>query len=201
MGNLSCPKLEEFLHCRHCPVYADAASHLLDRPISPESLAEWTERIKAPRLQVKKVGNPLLIFRIGLEWLAIPPNDFQEVALKVKNHSLPARDPSFVKGIANIRGELIPLISLARLLGIPREDSPQQELPIVLVLLQNQQRVAFDVDETFRIETIDLESAMLPVTLDHATNRYTKAVVPLGEKSVGILDLDLLNYTLSRNFA
>ena len=35
-GDGSCADLEKFIHCRNCPVYANAGLQLLNRPLPPE---------------------------------------------------------------------------------------------------------------------------------------------------------------------
>ena len=42
-GDRSCPELETHIHCRNCPVHAQAARAFFDRPAPEGYLADWTE--------------------------------------------------------------------------------------------------------------------------------------------------------------
>ncbi len=74
--------------------------------------------------------------------------------------------------------------------------------PRLLVLAQEGQRLVFPVDEvhgTHRFHPQQL--AAVPATVAKATATYTKAILPWQKKSVGLLDEQLLFYTLNRSLA
>ncbi len=62
--------------------------------------------------------------------------------------------------------------------------------------------VVFPVDEVHGMErlfTRDLKE--VPSTVAHARTSYTRALAPLGDRSVGLLDEQLLFYTVDRALA
>jgi chemotaxis-related protein WspD len=117
-GNGSCAELQQFVHCRNCPVYSAAALQLLDRPLWPEYLREHTRHYAEARRPATPARLSLLVFRLAHEWLALPTVAFQEVVERRFIHSLPHRRQGIVLGLVNVRGELIVCVSLARLLGL-----------------------------------------------------------------------------------
>ena len=67
-GDRTCPRLVEAVHCRNCPVYADAGRTLFDRPPPDGYAAEWAERLAAPEPEPPGEAHPVLLFRVGDEW-------------------------------------------------------------------------------------------------------------------------------------
>jgi len=45
LGDCSCPKLFELVHCRNCKEYNKAGRRLFDREVSEDILKEWTENL------------------------------------------------------------------------------------------------------------------------------------------------------------
>jgi len=56
-GDNSCTELRQHIHCRRCPVYATAATALLDRDLPPESIAAWTRHFAEPRAAAEAGAN------------------------------------------------------------------------------------------------------------------------------------------------
>ena len=76
-GDQSCPRLVESVHCRNCPVFSDAARTLFDRTSGVESSEEW-QHSSASQDSVKAA----LVFRLGQQWLGLPPALIAEVAAR-----------------------------------------------------------------------------------------------------------------------
>ena len=181
------------------------ALRLLDREPPADYLREWTERIAAE----KKVGDAgtisVLVFRVGVELLALPTRIFQEVAEDCTVHTIPHRTSGVVAGIVNIRGELFVCASLGALLGIER-DAGEKPAPgrrmhrRLLVANRAGSRLAFPVDEVsgvHRYHPRELRPA--PATLAESRVTYTTGLIPWNDRTVGCLDDELLFYTLNKS--
>ena len=181
------------------------ALRLLDREPPPDYLREWTERIAAE----KKVGDAgtisVLVFRVGVELLALPTRIFQEVAEDCTVHTIPHRTSGVVAGIVNIRGELFVCASLGALLGIEKDVSekpaPGRRMHRrLLVANRAGNRLAFPVDEVsgvHRYHPRELRPA--PATLAESRVTYTTGLIPWNDRTVGCLDDELLFYTLNKS--
>jgi len=88
-GDRSCVELQTYTHCRNCPVYADAALHLLDRELTPDYRTEWTGYVAIPPQQNKRTVQSVFIFRIGKEWLSLSPTMIHSVAERTMIHRCP----------------------------------------------------------------------------------------------------------------
>ena len=106
-GDGSCPELEQYAHCRNCPVYSAAALTLLDREL-PAGYAGRMDRPfrRTQEARRSRILHSAIIFRIGAEWFALPTLALDEVAELRTIHSLPHRRSGVVLGLVNVRGEL-----------------------------------------------------------------------------------------------
>ena len=204
-GDRSCPRLKDYLRCRNCPVYAQAAVTVLDS-LSAGSLWDSTAKNAVDGASEGTTGldraasQSLLIFRVGEEWLALPTAALGEITAPVPVHSLPHRRHAALIGVAAVRGVLLTCVSLALLFGAP-EGSGQQTTRC-LVLGQGRNAIALPVAEVAGVEHVPRHALLpLPATLTRASSRYTQALFEHGGRSVGLLDADLLRQALSRSLA
>ena len=193
-GDKSCPLLVEHVHCRNCPVYAKAAIELLDRYALDRSaedlLAVVDERYQA--LPAGVASRSLLVFRLADEWLALPTRSLIEVANLQPVHSLPHQRARALLGVANVRGELVPCLSLVELLGVDGNAAAVgngRTVPRMIILAAEGGAVVAPVDEVDGIHRIELKRLEAgAATSSHAANRFTQAVIHFRGRSVRVLD-------------
>ncbi len=206
-GDGSCPELERYIHCRNCPVYSQAAIELLGGEVPAGYRAQWTTHFATPKRVEDGDTQTIVIFRIGAEWLALPVPVVTEVASLRPIHSLPHRRSGVVLGLANVRGELLVCVSLGRVLGLDQSAADSLETRRgahrrLLVIRRDEVRSVCPVDEVHGIHRIpSRELQEVPATVAKATATYSKAMVPWNGHSVGLLDDQLLCYTLQRSLA
>ena len=208
-GDSSCPRLAETAHCRNCPVYSSAAARLLHGEPPADYLRECTERLAQPRQSAEATKtDAVMIFRLGAEWLALPAAVFQEVAEPRPVHSLPHRRGKVLKGLVNIRGELILCVSLAGALRIEekadangaRNGEARTVYERLLVVGTPGGRLAFPVAEVHGIEPFaPTQLHPIPETLALSSGRFTRGILSWKGRSVGCLDDGTLFQTLNRS--
>lgn len=188
IGNGTCRELEQFVHCRNCPVYSAAALQLLDRPLTTPYRREWTVHYAETKPVHPPAEVSLVIFRIGPEKFGLPTTAFQEVAERRNVHSLPHRRGSVVLGLVNVRGELLICVSLGRLLGLEgqiEQSGSRQErrLPAstfsrLFVMRWNRQRFAIPVDEVYGIHHFSRdEMKPPPATTTKSARSLTRGII------------------------
>lgn len=199
-GDRSCPELERFIHCRNCPVLADAARSFFDRPAPEGYLEGWSAILEEESAAADPNATSVLIFRIGDEWFALPTTVLVEVTELRRLHSIPHRTGGVLAGMVNIRGQLQLCISLPAVLGIAdtvpqarggheperRADGGPGRL---LVVERGGERWVFAVEEVAGVHAV-AKAAMrsVPSTVSHAASRSTQALFDWQEKVVGLLD-------------
>jgi len=206
-GDRSCPALREHVHCRNCPVYADAAQRRLQRPVDPAYRADWARELARPLPTQSALDAAALVFRIGAEWLAAPMALVASVAPLARVHRLPHRSGGALLGIVNVDGRLLPAVSLAALLGIdatqPDGAPPDRRHAFarLLVLAAGAQTYALPVDEVHGV----LRHASKAVRAPAATLQRTPSALLAGvigaeafgaALDVGLLDAALLEQGL-----
>lgn len=213
-GDRSCPELKTVIHCRNCPVYSAAGRTLLEREAPLEYVNEWTNILAKTQpdhsgSQTSTAVAPLaqtlsvMIFRLLGEWLALPVRLFQEVTQPCVIHTLPHRSNELLRGLVNIRGEILMCISLGNLLDLETiADSPHLSSVVskrMVVVVKDEERWVFTVDEVRGVHKFQLDELQAaPVVISKATEAYTKGVIRWQGQKVNYLDFDLLFYTLNR---
>jgi chemotaxis-related protein WspD len=102
-----------------------AAIQLLDREVPEDSLREQTAHVALRERAIDRGTKSIVIFRIGVEWLGLPTDVFQEVAEECTVHTLPHRRGGMVAGLVNVRGELLLCVALETLLGLEKRAEVQ----------------------------------------------------------------------------
>jgi chemotaxis-related protein WspD len=199
-GDKSCPLLVEHIHCRNCSVYAAAAVRLLDRYALGQQQAST---LQYSELRGKAAGRSLLVFRLADEWLALATRSLVEVAPQQPVHSLPHQRSRALLGVANVRGALVPCLSLGELLGVDPTalvGSTARVTPRMLILAAENGSVVVPVDEVDAIHRIELDSlAAAEAPSTGAAARFTQAVLQFKGRSLRVLDDELLMAAVTRS--
>lgn len=184
-GDHSCPRLVEYVRCLNCPVFAEAASTLLDRYSLRREPGELTYPPTPPVLPSRS----LVVFRLGEEWLALATRCLVEIAPQQPVHSLPHQRSRALLGVCNVRGALVPCIALQALLGIGPGVAPagtRRVSPRLLILAVPGGSVVAPVDEVAGIQRFEERLIQASALLDKA--RFTAAVVREETRTLRVLE-------------
>ena len=196
-GDRSCPELEQFIHCRNCPVLADAARTFFDRAAPAGYLESWHDILAEPAQAADTEATSLLVFRIEREWLALPTALLVEVTPVRTLHRVPHRAGGGLAGLVNIRGQLQLCMSLHAVLGLPGGPSARPHgdtsTPARLLVVEREgerpQRWVLGVDEVAGVQRV-ARSALRPVpsTVSQASARCSTALFEWQDRTVALLD-------------
>jgi chemotaxis-related protein WspD len=197
-GNRECGELKKVIHCRNCTVYSSAAAQLLGAELPEDYLERWTTHFAIEKKIESRQMQAALIFRIGAEWLAMSPNNLQEIAEVRPIHSVPRGRSNTLLGLANIRGELLVCVALDRVLGLekmgPEKGTSKRALYRRMVVAGREgSRFVFPVEEVHGIHWFNpTELKGVPSTVAKAQATYIKGILLWQNNSVGCLDDRLL---------
>lgn len=125
-------------------------------------------------------SSAFLICRIGSELCALPIEHVLETMRSLPTQAIHDM-PSFMLGVAIIRGAPTPVVHAASLVGAMTERSPARFVTVKLGL----RRAAFAVDDVIGIRTLDTERmADIPLLLQAVGSNLVSAI--------GVLDAELL---------
>jgi len=216
-GNRSCPELQQHVHCRNCPAYAEAAALMLDGPVPEGYVEAWTDYFAQAHHELPRDTHSLLVFRIKSEWFGLSVSVLVEVMERRPLHSLPQARSPLIKGIVNVRGQLLLCVSLARLLQVSTAESestarrPKTTFARLLVVRTESGPLVFPVSEVcglWRYREADLRA--VPSTVARSSGRFTRSVLPwkAGADSrrhapagqlIGVLDEQRLFHAVNRS--
>jgi purine-binding chemotaxis protein CheW len=132
----------------------------------------------APELQ-------LVCFRMGGEEFALSIMRVREIVRPLRIVRVP-RAPSFVEGVVNLRGAILPVIDLRARLGLARSDDDR--LTRFLVVALGRSMVVFVVDEVNEVLRAELGQVLAaPEMVRVVDASYLLGVLPVGDRLVMLL--------------
>ncbi len=204
---LTCPLLEQVIHCRNCEVYTQAGRQLLERDLPQEYRNEWTSVLAQKKEEEPPGTLSVVIFRIEREWLAISTHLFEEIisADQIQSllHRIPHRKNPVLLGLINLHGEIWLCVSLGELLGLEPltdQENPANVSKRMMVMNSDNGRWVFPVHEIYGISRIHASTFQnVPVTVAKARSTFTKGIFEWQGKRIAFLDEELLLYSLTRS--
>jgi purine-binding chemotaxis protein CheW len=119
-------------------------------------LRQWAEvYAQEPITAADATGNTCVIFRLGAERFAIGLDDLDEVAA-IETGAAVAHVSPMVLGLANLRGELLPLLDTAAILGVETEYRLGGDNRTLIVRDRLGRRTGLPVDRVEAVERLDM---------------------------------------------
>ncbi|MCG2735830.1 MAG: chemotaxis protein CheW [Candidatus Methanoperedenaceae archaeon] len=142
---------------------------------------------------MKKTDTPgelqLVIFNIGSEEFGIEIKKVQEI-IRMPNITEIPRAPSFVKGVINLRGRIIVVISLNVILGIGcREYNANTRIIVVDIDSTVMGFIVESVSEVLHISSKDVELPS-PLITSKIQSEYIEGVGKLDDRLLILLNID-----------
>lgn len=205
-GDGSCPLLAQYVRCLNCPTYARASRQLLDRmPVTAQGVdplardgAEhgWLLSDDAPGTATRQAvrdsaerWTQVIVFRVHGEWLALPVCALDEVAPIRAIHGIPHRRSGSLQGLVNVRGTLLPCVSLAAMLNIDEDSTHGPARARMLVLRTRTGSIVVCAHEVDGVRPLNLARlADVPSTLALSNVKHTLGWGSCGGRQVGLLD-------------
>ncbi|MDA1674491.1 MULTISPECIES: chemotaxis protein [Bacillus cereus group] len=136
----------------------------------------------------------IVTYTVGKNLFSINVMKVREIIHPSYVTPIPESHPA-VEGVLQVRGEIIPVINLAKALGIQSTTAPEDSKFIIAEL--NQMKVVFRVDEVHRIQRISWKQIEEPSSLSMGLEDTTSGIVKLDEKLILMLDYEKLVYDIS----
>jgi purine-binding chemotaxis protein CheW len=142
----------------------------------------------------------LLLFRLGEEWYAVPIAGVREIINDFVLTPIP-RVPEFIRGVMNVRGEIVSVTDIAAMMHIASEaKGVGLQLPSVIVVRNERCVSALVVDEIGDIVDVAQTLVEPPLaTLDRSQVEFIGGSVYLDGKLIGIVNLDRVLEPIGEN--
>jgi purine-binding chemotaxis protein CheW len=130
----------------------------------------------------------LVVFELGAEFYGVEISRVHEI-IRLQSVTHVPRAPSFVEGVINLRGKVIPVVDLRRRFGLPSGEHTRASRIVVLEIGDQVVGVIVDgVSEVLRVSTATVEPPS-PVVAG-IDSEYLRGIAKLPERLVILLDLD-----------
>ena len=131
----------------------------------------------------------LVSFDVGGEEFGLEILRVQEI-IRIQQLTRVPNSPSFVDGVINLRGKVIPIIALRKCFGL--EERPHDKQTRIVVVEVNGNVLGFIVDSVSEVLRIPVETIEPPPRLGKVEREYVSGVGKLAERLLILLDLDRL---------
>jgi len=130
----------------------------------------------------------LVAFRLGKETYAVDIQQVQEI-IRMQHITQVPGAPSFVEGVINLRGRIVPVIDLRQRLGLPRGERTGETRIVVVEVPPHRVGMVVDaVEEVFRIQEEEIEPPSPLVA--SIQEKYLRGVGKSGDRLIILLDLE-----------
>lgn len=154
--------------------------------------------LAAPPRPLDVPGLELLVLEAAGRRLAFDILQVAEVA-KAPVVTFVPQMPAFVLGVASVRGTLLPIVSLAHVLGLAATDArpAPQVAPIYrVVVLRGAAPIGLAVDRVLQVARLRQQQMMPPKDDAAAHLPWATAFAPLKEGLTAVLSVDALEHLL-----
>lgn len=147
-----------------------------------------TENLKSPENHSDGKEIELLSFLVGGQDYSVDIMSVREIRGGAQATSLP-HSPSYVRGVINLRGTVLPIMDLAKRLGMP--DKEHDERNVIIVVAVGERTVGLMVDAVSDILAISEEDMQPPPEMRADQNQnFVSALTIVEERMIRILDLN-----------
>lgn len=131
-----------------------------------------------------------VVFKLGKEEYGVNIMQVQEIGPYQEPVKVP-NTPDFVEGVMNLRGSVIPVLSLKKRFNIKGQELTENTRTIVINFEDKQ--IAFIVDDASEVLTLDTADIQdTPEIIAGVDRRYITGIGKRGERLLIILDLSFL---------
>ncbi|WP_017415615.1 chemotaxis protein CheW [Clostridium tunisiense] len=128
----------------------------------------------------------VVVFNIGNEQFAVETSKVQSINDLMKITQVP-KAPSYIKGLINLRGNIISILDINLLLGMTNTDERNDN---IIILKLEDELVGITVDAVD--EVMEFSEDQLEKVHNEMEKFYIKGVINLKERIITLIDFDKL---------
>jgi len=168
-------------------ILAEVDSELLRNGQVPKTVAFGAKAANKRATDTKHI-----LVQLDQSILAVPISHVLEVQRVPSITTLP-NVPEWLRGVSNLRGEIISVVDARTFFNLPTNDHGIQRRLIIVQSLQLDRSSGFIFDRLVGTHSIDEpEIKLSPAHASSSVSRFLKGTFSLGSESVGVVDLERL---------
>lgn len=131
--------------------------------------------------------NQYVIFKLAGEFYAIKIENVETIEREMEITRVP-KTHGYIKGVINLRGEIVPVIDLRTRLGLPFKQADNETRIIVNKL--NDMMIGYIVDSTNEVKDIDPSTVEYSSIEGNNTDTYVRGIAKDNDRMIILLDVD-----------
>lgn len=137
----------------------------------------------------QRQGLMLMAFRVGAQEFCVDIMTVRELRGWTPATAIP-HAPAYVSGVINLRGAVLPIVDLARRLGLPGSEPSARH--VVIVVQIGSQTIGLLVDAVSDILTVDdtLVQSTPGVAVAEQIRMFVDGLLPVDGRMISLLNLD-----------
>lgn len=131
----------------------------------------------------------IVVFKLGQEEYGLNIGQIKEVVITPTVTKMP-QTPAYIKGVANIRGNVIAILDLEEKFGLQRAEQSKSGNNFTLVIESEDYKMGIlvrEVPNTLSISSANIEDSIF--TGDHQDQAYITGIVKLEKRLVIMIDI------------
>ena len=133
----------------------------------------------------------IIVFKQGEEEYALHIDQIKEVVITPNITRMP-QTPSFVRGVANIRGNIIAIIDLEEMFGLKRTREAHLGKNFTLVVESEDLKMGILVNEvpnTLSVPAKDFDESVNIINDSHVNSNYIRGIIKSNERLIILIDI------------
>lgn len=140
-------------------------------------------------LKVIDETSQFIVVSLGQEQYGIDIR-FVENIVRMQHITRVPKMPAYLKGVINLRGEVIPIMNLRLKMGLPDVEETKKTR-IIIIKMEQCGSIGLIVDEVKEVVTLDMEAEVEKMVFDKDDrNNYVSGVGKHGDGLISLLDLN-----------
>ncbi|CDI49866.1 chemotaxis protein CheW [Clostridium tetani] len=128
----------------------------------------------------------IVIFKLKDEQFAVETEKIEGINDTMETTKVP-NAPAYIKGLINLRGNIISLLDINLLLNVPNHENEQEN---IIILKLEEELVGVTVDNVD--EVIDINPDIIEKVDEENKKDYIKGVINFKDRIVTLIDIDKL---------
>lgn len=152
--------------------------------IRKQALNYKAEAVRGARIQ-------LIIFKLGGEEYALNIDQIKEVVLTPGIAKIP-HTPKYIKGVANIRGNIIAIVDLEEKFELNDEGKQNEKNSYTLVVANDELKIgilATEVPNTLTVYESDIDTSSTVIQYSNLKEDCIKGIVKTAERMIILVDM------------
>jgi len=132
----------------------------------------------------------IVVFKLGNEEYGLHIDQIKEVVITPNITRMP-QTPSYIKGVANIRGNVIAIFDLEERFNLSRTIQNQGSKYTLVVESEDVKMglLVTEVPNTVSVNASDLDESIGIINDAHADNNYVKGIIKTGKRLIILIDI------------